>query len=128
MQMKNNYEKNVFNGDIGFIKEIYKDENGYKMLIDFGYDKPIEYDDFDEIVLAYASTIHKSQGSEYSSVIIPILKDQEFFLQKCILYTAITRAKKRCSLIGEYPALMTAIGRNNINERKTKLTIRISEF
>ena len=127
MQLKNNYDKQVFNGDIGFIKNIEKGSNGYSMVIDFD-GRYILYEDFDELTLAYATTIHKSQGSEYDVVIEPILNEQYIFLQRCMTYTAVTRAKKKYIGIGEPKALMTSIANNKIINRNTKLTQRIDSY
>ncbi len=117
MQIRNNYDKFVFNGDIGTITAI--DNAEQKLMIRF-YDKPVEYEfsDLDEIVLAYAVTIHKSQGSEFPAVIIPIFMQHFTLLQRNLIYTAITRAKKLCIFIGQSKAIGMAI-RNNKGIKRT---------
>ena len=108
MQIRNNYDKMVFNGDIGTITMVDGEEK--KVTIEFN-DRPLEYeyDELSEIVLAYAITIHKSQGSEYGAVIIPVFMQHFMLLQRNLLYTAITRAKKLCIFIGQPKAIALAI-------------------
>ena len=135
MQMKNNYDKGVFNGDIGIISEV-NEELGY-MYVDFqdsnAYVK-YEEDDLDELDLSYATTIHKSQGSEYNTVIIPILNSAYIMLQRNLVYTAITRAKDRCIVIGDKQALYAAVSnlylknRRLFVNRQTYLCQRIQEL
>ncbi len=113
MQIRNNYDKNVFNGDIGMIDEInttdkevivnYADARSDKKLV------PYEYEELNELVLAYAISIHKSQGSEYGAVIIPIFMQHFMLLQRNLIYTALTRAKKVCYFIGQTKALAIAL-------------------
>ena len=93
MQIINNYDREVFNGDIGWISDIRQEDR--EIVIDFD-GRLISYDfsDLDEIVLAYAISVHKSQGSEYPAVIIPVTTQHYILLQRNLLYTAITRAKK----------------------------------
>lgn len=120
MQIRNNYDKYVFNGDMGTISEIDKEEKVLKIL--FGK-KEVEYsfDELDEIVLAYSVSIHKSQGSEFDAVIIPIFTQHFTLLQRNLIYTAITRAKKLCIVIGQIKAIAMAIKNNKSLERKTFL-------
>ncbi|MFI5333121.1 MAG: ATP-dependent RecD-like DNA helicase [Candidatus Babeliales bacterium] len=120
MQIRNNYDKLVFNGDTGIISAIDTAER--IVTINF-YDRDIvyEFNDLDEIVLAYAITIHKSQGSEYAAVIIPIFMQHFTLLQRNLIYTAITRAKKLCILIGQTKAIGMALRNNKGIERTTFL-------
>ena len=120
IQQKNNYEKDVYNGDIGFIKDIDFELQEFK--VDFK-DKIVKYnfDDTDEINLSYAISIHKSQGSEFKCVIVPILTSHYMLLQRNLLYTAITRAKELVVLIGSKKAIGMAVSKNNVENRFTNL-------
>jgi exodeoxyribonuclease V alpha subunit len=120
MQLKNNYEKDVFNGDIGNIHSI--DLEDQTLEINFN-DKIITYDflDLDEITLAYAITVHKSQGSEYPCVILPISTAHYIMLQRNLLYTAVTRAAKMMILIGSKQALAMAVNNKKSKRRYTSL-------
>ena len=120
MQLRNNYDKDVYNGDIGFVKAVSPEER--KLVV--AYDgRPVAYDggDLDELVLAYAMTIHKSQGSEYPAVIIIIHTQHYVMLQRNLLYTALTRGKKLVLLIGVPYAVDQAIQTNTVRERRTAL-------
>jgi len=126
MQVKN--KGDVSNGDVGIITAVnVSDDNDSTVTITFSYERVVEYaaEDLDIIELAYAMTIHKSQGSEYHTVIIPLLKSFYVMLRRNLIYTAITRAKKRVILVGERQALYTAISRNDIDRRNTLLGQRI---
>jgi exodeoxyribonuclease V alpha subunit len=126
MQIKNKGE--VSNGDVGVITAVnISEDNDSAVTVTFSDERVIEYaaEDLDIIELAYAMTIHKSQGSEYNTVIIPLLKSFYVMLRRNLIYTAITRAKKRVILVGEKQALFTAIGRNDIDRRNTALGQRI---
>jgi len=120
MQLKNNYTKEVFNGDIGIIESINIKEQ--KAELSFN-GRIIEYDlsEFDEITLAYAITVHKSQGSEYPCVILPLSLTHYIMLQRNLLYTAVTRAAKTIILIGPQRALYTAIHNKKSVRRYTSL-------
>ncbi len=120
MQLKNNYEKDVFNGDIGRVKRI----NHYTQTIEIDYyDKTVVYErkEFNEITLAYAISIHKSQGSEYDYVIVPITKSQGIMLQRNLIYTAITRAKKMMIFVGDPEALEIAVKNNTPLKRNSRI-------
>jgi exodeoxyribonuclease V alpha subunit len=126
MQVKNRGD--VSNGDVGIITAVnVSDDNDPTVTITFSDERVAEYaaEDLDIIELAYAMTIHKSQGSEYHTVIIPLLKSFYVMLRRNLIYTAITRAKKRVILVGERQALYTAVGRNDIDRRNTLLGQRI---
>ena len=120
MQIRNNYDKFVFNGDLGTIQKI--DSVDQKILIDFD-SRNLEYDfsELNELVLSYAISIHKSQGSEFNAVIIPIFMQHFILLQRNLIYTAITRAKKLCILIGQAKAIFIGIKNNKGIERNTFL-------
>jgi exodeoxyribonuclease V alpha subunit len=124
MQIVNNYEKEVFNGDIGWISKI--DRESRELIIDFG-GRLIPYDqsDLDEIVMAYAISVHKSQGSEYPVVIFPVTTQHFLLLQRNLIYTGITRAKKLAVLIGTKKALSIAIKNNKPQLRFTRLSERL---
>jgi len=125
MQIKNNYEKNVFNGDIGTISRI--DQEDKTLLVNFDGAK-VQYDltELDEIVLAYATTVHKSQGSEYKIVVAPLTMQHYIMLQRNLLYTCVTRAKKAFVLIGSKKAVRIAISNNKIQKRNTLLAQRLA--
>jgi exodeoxyribonuclease V alpha subunit len=116
MQIRNNYDKEVFNGDIGRITRI--DQENQEVIISFdGKDVPYEYPDLDEIVLAYAVSVHKSQGSEYPAVIIPLLTQHYVMLQRNLIYTAVTRGRKLVVIIGSKLALAIAVKNNKTEKR-----------
>ena len=125
MQIRNNYGKDVFNGDIGEVTGIDKEDHTLEITYDGG--KKVTYEEYemDEVVLAYATTIHKSQGSEFPVIVVPVSMGHFVMLQKNLIYTAVTRAKKLCILVGTKGAIQYAI--NNIKplERNTKLKDRI---
>ena len=128
MQIKNHDDVN--NGDIGYIIQIKKSANEITAYIDFGDGRVKEYDssELDMIDLGYASTIHKSQGSEYSSVIINLQKAHYIMLTRPLVYTAITRGKKHVIFVGERSALCTAIKRTDTEQRGTRLAKRLCEY
>jgi exodeoxyribonuclease V alpha subunit len=115
MQIQNDYEKDAFNGDIGFVAAIDTDEA--EVLIDFdGRQIVYEFGELDEVVLAYATTIHKSQGSEYPAVVIPVLTQHYPMLQRNLLYTGITRGARLVVLIGQKSAVGIAV--RGVRERR----------
>jgi exodeoxyribonuclease V alpha subunit len=124
MQIRNNYDKTVFNGDIGYITVV--DENERTLQVTFD-EKVVDYDvtELDELVLAYSITIHKSQGSEFPIVIIPVTMKHFVMLQRNLIYTGITRAKKICVLVGTTKALGYAIRNNPVCDRNTMLKERL---
>ena len=127
MQIRNNYEKEVFNGDIGSVESVDREERTLSVRFD---DRSVTYDvsELDELVLAYAATIHKSQGSEYPIVVIPILMNHYVMLQRNLLYTGITRAKKILVLVGTRKALGYAVRNVTVENRNTMLSDRISSL
>ena len=124
MQIRNNYDKAVFNGDIGIVTSISPEDNTLTVNFD---GRRINYDvtDLDELVLAYATTIHKSQGSEFPYVIMPVMMSHYVMLQRNLLYTGVTRAKKGLIIVGEKKAVYIAVKNNKIVERNTKLAERL---
>jgi len=126
MQLRNNYDKDVFNGDVGFVRSVNAARRSMVVTFD---GRPVEYDaaDLDELTLAYATTIHKSQGSEYPAVIVIIHTQHYVMLQRNILYTAITRGKKLVLLMGVPYAVAKAIETNTVRERRTYLAERLAD-
>ncbi len=127
MQIRNNYDKEVFNGDIGNIQDIDYEEQVVKILF---YRRVVEYDfsELNELVLAYAITVHKSQGSEYPVVIVPLLTQHYLLLQRNLLYTAITRARRMVVIVGTSKALWIAIKNNKTVQRNTFLKERLQKL
>ncbi|MBY0533864.1 MAG: ATP-dependent RecD-like DNA helicase [Rickettsiaceae bacterium] len=127
IQLVNNYDKEVYNGDIGFITQI--DTEASQALIDFE-DKVIQYgfDEFDELALAYAITIHKAQGSEYAAVVLPLAMQYYNLLERNLVYTGVTRGRGLVVIVGQEKALAMAIKNNNSGKRLTKLTQRLQEL
>lgn len=124
IQIANNYELGVFNGDIGIVKAV--DADGAKVIVEFN-DKIVHYNDYDalDLKLAYAITIHKSQGSEFTVVIVPLSMQHYVMLQKNLIYTALTRAKKLAILIGSKKAFNYAISQQKSHERQSLLKYRL---
>ena len=124
MQTRNNYTKNVFNGDIGFIEKLEET----KLTVRYSEEHTAEYEknELGELQLAYAMSVHKSQGSEYDVVILPMIPGHHIMLQRNLLYTAVTRAKKRVILLGTKAALNTAISNDRTKKRYTLLAERLS--
>lgn len=125
MQVRNNYDKDIFNGDIGRI--VYLDAKEKKLSVDFdGVVMPYGFDELDELIPAYAISIHKSQGSEYPAVVIPIMMQHYVLLQRNLIYTGVTRGKKLVVLVGEAKALGIAIRNNKTGRRFTRLAERLA--
>lgn len=126
MQTKNNYDKDVFNGDIGYIIQHHKEKQSLCIQFD---EKSIDYfyDELDEITLAYAMTIHKSQGSEFKVVIMPIFSGHYVMLERNLIYTGMTRAKRLLIVIGEKKALHMGIMRQSAKSRKTMLGQKVEK-
>ena len=116
MQIKNEYEKEVFNGDIGRLVEI-DEEEGVLMVEMDGRMVAYEFSEADQLVLAYASTIHKSQGSEYPCIVMVMLSEHQVMLARNLLYTGITRAQKVCILISNRRAISSAVNNNKVSRR-----------
>lgn len=121
MQIKNDYDKDVFNGDVGYITDVNTEDKTLTVTFDDDFEVQYPSYDFDELILAYASTIHKSQGSEYPIVVMPMLKSFSIMLKRNLVYTGITRAKNLCIIVGELSALARAINDTSYEKRNTML-------
>jgi len=128
MQVRNDYDKGVFNGDVGWIRVIDKDNSIVKvefleeagpLLVSY------HFHELDELVLAYAVTVHKSQGSEYPAIVLALVNQHYMLLQRNLLYTAITRAKRLCVIVGQHRALEAAVKNNRVALRNTGLAERL---
>ena len=124
MQIRNNYEKEVFNGDIGLIDSV--DPSARELTVRFDA-RTVLYDvsELDELILAYAVTVHKSQGSEYPIVVMPVMMSHYIMLQRNLIYTGITRAKKLLVLVGTKKALGLAVRNSTVAKRNTRLSERL---
>jgi exodeoxyribonuclease V alpha subunit len=127
MQVQNNYDKDVFNGDIGYIQEI--DLINHTIVVNYE-NNFVTYDwgEADQLVLAYTVSVHKSQGSEFPAVVLPILTAHYIMLQRNLLYTAITRAKELCVLVGSRRALAIAVNNDKVAHRFTALDWRLQQL
>ncbi|MDP7384497.1 MAG: ATP-binding domain-containing protein [Nitrospinota bacterium] len=125
MQVRNNYDKDVYNGDIGFISRLSAEDQ--RVDVEFeGRSVPYDFSDLDELVLAYAVSIHKSQGSEYPAVVIPLHTQHYVMLQRNLLYTGLTRGKRLVVLVGTKKALSIAIRNAPEGGRLTMLKERLA--
>ncbi|MGZ3616597.1 MAG: SF1B family DNA helicase RecD2 [Ktedonobacteraceae bacterium] len=129
MQVRNDYDRGVFNGDVGWIRVIDKENSTVKvefweeagpLLVSY------HFHELDELVLAYAVTVHKSQGSEYPAIVLTLVNQHYMLLQRNLLYTAITRAKRLCVIVGQLRALESAVRNNRVALRNTGLAERLS--
>ncbi len=126
MQIHNDYDKEVFNGDIGVISKVDTEERELTVNFD-GREVVYDVTELDELSLAYATTIHKAQGSEYPIVVMPFTMSHYVMLQRNLLYTGVTRAKKILVIIGEKKALSFAIRNETTTARNTKLSQRLKD-
>ncbi len=126
LQVRNNYEKGVFNGDLGWIRGI--DLEGGEIRVDFD-GEIVVYDqtELDELTLAYSISVHKAQGSEYPAIVVPVVNQHYMLLQRNLIYTAITRAKKLAILIGNKKALAMGIKNKGLIKRYTNLLYRLRD-
>ncbi len=127
MQIRNNYDKDVYNGDIGFITDINPTEQKLRVLMDNTRTVAYDFSEGDELVLAYAVSVHKSQGSEFPAIVMPVLTQHYVMLQRNLIYTGITRAERLCVLVGNRKALHIAINNNQVAKRFSLLGQRIRE-
>jgi exodeoxyribonuclease V alpha subunit len=128
MQIKNNYQTMIFNGEMGRILRIDAEER--QVLVQFSDeqgDKAVSYgpEDLDELALAYAVSVHKSQGSEFPAIVLPVTTQHFIMLQRNLLYTALTRAKRLAVLVGTKKAVAIAVKNNRIDVRYSLLDRRL---
>ena len=129
MQVRNDYDKDVFNGDVGWIRTIDRENSTIKVeFLEEAGPLLVSYNfhELDELVLAYAVTVHKSQGSEYPAIVLTLVNQHYMLLQRNLLYTAITRAKRLCVIVGQSRALEAAVRNNRVALRNTGLAERLS--
>lgn len=129
IQTRNN--EDVSNGEVGIISRIYTDDDGERLVdITLLDGREVTYNDelMENVDLSYCITVHKSQGEEFSTVIIPLLKEHYVMLRRNLLYTAISRAKKKVILIGQRQAVYMAIHKNDVDKRNTVLADRITVY
>jgi exodeoxyribonuclease V alpha subunit len=124
MQIQNNYDKDVFNGDIGFVDAI--DALMHTLTVAFE-GRRVDYDwsEADQLVLAYAVSVHKAQGSEFPAVVLPLITAHYMMLQRNLLYTAVTRARQLCVLVGSRRAIGIAVKNDKVARRYTALDWRL---
>ncbi len=125
MQTRNDYEREVFNGDVGVVRAV--DVREKTITVRFDENRLVDYEesDLDVLTLAYATSIHKSQGSEYPAVVVPLLTAHFVMLSRNLLYTAVTRAKRLCCLVADPRALGVALGETRREDRMSKLADRL---
>jgi exodeoxyribonuclease V alpha subunit len=124
MQIVNDYDKDVFNGDIGRIKSLDREEHEVRVVFD-EHEVLYNFEELDELLPAYATTIHKSQGSEYPCVVVVLHTSHFILLQRNLLYTAITRGRKLVVLVGSKKAIGLAVHRTDVKQRITTLAARL---
>lgn len=128
MQSKNDYQKECYNGDCGYIIAVHKNGQDPIVIVKFDENREIEFVGREEILeleLAYACSVHKSQGSEYETIIMPVVASHEGMLKKNLFYTGVTRAKKNVRLIGTRQAIHHAVNNKNVDIRNSKLKERL---
>jgi len=124
MQIRNNYDKNVFNGDIGRVTALNRESREIKVDFD-GRETAYDFNELDEVVPAYAISVHKSQGSEYPAVVIPLMTQHFMLLQRNLVYTAVTRGRRLVVLVGTRKALAIAVKNDKLGKRYTRLAMRL---
>ncbi len=125
MQIRNNYDKDVYNGDIGLLMGINRIDQTLTVRMDGVREVDYDFSEADELVLAYAVSVHKSQGSEFPAVVMPVLTQHYVMLQRNLVYTGITRASQKCIIVGNNKALRIAINNNKVSERFSGLVNRL---
>jgi exodeoxyribonuclease V alpha subunit len=125
MQIRNNYDKEVFNGDIGRITSMRLDDDEITVMFD-GREVPYAFYELDELVLAYAVSVHKSQGSEYPAVVVPVLTQHYILLQRNLIYTAVTRGRNLVIMVGTRKALAMGVHNDKTKKRFTNLRYRLT--
>lgn len=124
-QLRNNYDKEVFNGDVGVVTGIALEDQQVRVQLDDGRQVAYDFDELDELSHAYAISIHRSQGSEYPCVVVPVTTSAWLMLQRTLLYTAITRAKRVVVLVGSWRAVAKAVLTVGAGRRQTALARRL---
>src|SRR5678815_771564 len=127
MQLRNDYEKDVWNGDLGFVTSVDEIDEELAVRFDDGKERKYAMGELDDLTLAYACTIHKSQGSEYPAVVVVMLSSHFVMLSRNLLYTAVTRGKRLVVLVGQRRALRVAVREDRRGERKSRLADRLRE-
>ncbi len=127
MQIRNNYDKDIYNGDIGSVRDF--DRKSFQVVVDFD-GRPVTYsrEEMNELVHAYAISVHKSQGSEYQAVVMPLMTQHYIMLQRNLFYTALTRAKKLSCVVGTYKALHIAIQNDKPVKRNGRLSQKLASL
>ena len=125
MQVENDYDREVYNGDLGIVRRIDRESSELVAVFD-GRDVTYGFDELDELVLAYATTIHKSQGSEYPAVVIPLTTQHYPMLARNVIYTGVTRGKRLVVLVGQRKALAIALRGGTTRRRWSKLRAWLS--
>ena len=125
MQTANNYEKGVFNGDLGRIGRIDSKRKKFSVIFDGGRLAEYEFEEFDQLSCAYAVTVHKAQGNEFPAVVLPLLTQHYMMLQRNLLYTAMTRARRLLVLVGSRKAVELAVGNSRLEPRFSLLRERM---
>lgn len=126
MQIRNNYDKETFNGDIGRVKQIDRINQRLKVCMDSQREVDYDFSEADELVLAYAISIHKSQGSEFPAIVVPVITQHYIMLQRNLLYTAVTRAMRLCVLVGNSKAFRIGLSNNQVSVRNSLLSKRVN--
>ncbi len=126
MQLRNDYDRNVYNGDMGLVARIERDEGTVRVTFD-GREVAYQGADLDDLMLAYACSVHKSQGSEYPAVVIPLLTTHFVMLSRNLLYTAVTRGKRLVVLVADPRAIRLAVGEERRDDRRTRLAHRLRD-